>query len=238
MAWQTACADEALIAIATNFLSTAKQIKLEFERTTEHEITLVGGSTGKLYAQIRHGAPFHAFLAADSERPGLLEISGLGVVNSQFTYALGQLVLASSTSISVDENIRVALRNMDGGLVAIANPALAPYGKASQDTLKALQLWTLVEDRLVLGDNVGQTYSMVATGNVKLGFVALSQVADTAISTPVNYTRISTNLHDPIRQDAILLKRGEKNVAARAFLAYLRSEKTRAMLQTFGYGVE
>jgi len=238
VAWQTAYADDALIAVATNFFSTAKQIEMEFERTTEHDVTLVSGSTGKLFAQIRHGAPFHAFLAADSERPTLLVGSGLAVMNSQFTYALGQLALATSTSISIGEDIQVVLRNLDGGLVAIANPALAPYGKASQETLRALQVWTEVKDRLVLGDNVGQTYSMVATGNVALGFVALSHVTNPANSTPVSYTRISSKLHDPIRQDAILLKRGAKNVAARAFLAYLRSAETRAMLLTNGYGVE
>jgi len=231
-------AEEALIAVATNFLGTAKQIESSFENTTQHQVTLVGGSTGKLYAQIRHGAPFDVFLAADRERPLLLEASPFGVDNSRFTYAIGQLALASVNPDRIHADVQESLRHRSAGPFAIANPALAPYGLASRKALQSLQHWAAIEDHIVLGDNVGQTYAMVATGNVQLGIVALSQVMNPTHSIAVTYLRIPTPLHEPIRQDAVLLSHGKENAAARAFLQFLRADMTQALLLKSGYGVE
>lgn len=231
-------AEEALIAVATNFFATAKQIEFSFENSTEHQVTLVSGSTGRIYAQIRHGAPFDAFLAADRKRPLLLEASPFGVGNSRFTYAVGQLALASVNPDRIQTDAQESLRRRLPGPFAIANPALAPYGLASRKALQSLQHWDALEVNIVLGDNVGQTYAMVATGNVQLGIVALSQVMNSTHSNAVSYVRIPTQLHEPIRQDAVLLSHGAENAAARAFLQFLRAEMTRALLLENGYGVE
>ena len=233
-----AFADDALIAVATNFFNSAKEVELRFERSTQHEVTLVSGSTGKLYAQILHGAPFDAFLAADRLRPELLETSEFGVADSQFTYAIGQLVLASSYGNNIGADIRISLQDSATGPFAIANPGLAPYGKASREALQSLQLWAKFEDQVVFGENVGQTYAMIATGNVQLGIVALSQVMNQNHSSTMHYIKITSDLHEPIRQDAVLLAHGAENDAARAFLQFLRADETQELLLKNGYGIE
>ena len=235
---QNVGAEEALIAVATNFFNTAQQIESSFEISTQHQVTLVSGSTGKLYAQIYHGAPFDAFLAADQERPRLLESSPLGVGNSRFTFAIGRLALASASSEHIKADPQESLRRRPNGPFAVANPALAPYGDASRQALQSLQQWAALEGDIVLGENVGQTFAMVATGNVQLGIVALSQAMNPVHSNSVSYVMIPALLHESIRQDAVLLSHGKENLAAREFLKFLRSETTRALLLESGYGVE
>jgi molybdate transport system substrate-binding protein len=235
---QNVNAEEALIAVATNFFNSAKQIESSFERSTQHQVTLVSGSTGKLYAQIRHGAPFDAFLAADQERPRLLEGSPFGVGNSRFTFAIGQLALASARPEHIKADAQESLRQRPNGPFAVANPALAPYGAASREALQSLQQWSALEGDIVLGESVGQTFAMVATGNVQFGIVALSQAMNPVHSNAVSYVRISTLLHESIRQDAVLLSHGKDNLAAREFLKFLRAEVTQALLLDSGYGVE
>ena len=185
---QSVNAEEALIAVATNFFNTAKQIESSFESSTRHQVTLVSGSTGKLYAQIHHGAPFDAFLAADQARPRLLENSPFGVGNSRFTFAIGQLALASASPENIKADVQESLRRRPNGPFAVANPALAPYGDASRKALQSLQQWAALEDDIVLGENVGQAFAMVATGNVQLGIVALSQAMNLFVVCTVKRT--------------------------------------------------
>jgi len=231
-------AGEAMIAVASNFDRTARELEARFEETGIHSITIVSGSTGKLYAQIVNGAPFDAFLSADALRPSLLEAEGRAVEGSRFTYALGRLCLWSPDPRRVAMDGMQTLRAGDFRRLAVANPRLAPYGAAALNTLRAYALDETLADRLVMGENVGQAYSMVATGNAELGFVALAQVLTLHEAAAGSRWDVPADLHDPIRQDAVLLRHGESNTAAAGFLRFMRSPEGRRLIQSFGYEVE
>ena len=173
-----AYAEDVRIAVATNFLATLNEIATTFEKDTGHSAVVSSGSSGKLYAQIIHGAPFDVFLSADSKRPKLLEDDGLAVTGSRFTYAVGRLTLWSSDPDMIKGNGKDVLTNNRFTRLAIANPKTAPYGVAAKSTLQALGLWDYLYDRLVQGENIGQTFQFVYSKNAEIGFVALSQVLD------------------------------------------------------------
>lgn len=228
-----AVAGQATVAVAGNFAEPARIIAERFHAASGHEIRLSAGSTGALYAQIRKGAPYDAFLAADQERPGLLVGSGDAAHGSQFTYAIGRLVLWSRDPGFLEGGGEATLRRGAFRHLAIANPKLAPYGAAAVQVLSALGVLEQVSGKLVQGQNVGQVYQFVASGSAPLGLVALSQV-----SGKFEGARwvVPDSLHDPIRQDAVLLRHGAANSAAADFLAFLRSDGVKSMLETFGYG--
>jgi len=229
---QPAAADEISVAVASNFANAAEAIAHRFAASTEHEVTLVFGSTGKHYAQIRNGAPFEAFLAADARRPEMLESDGLAILGSRFTYAIGRLVLWSPEAGYVDTRGEV-LELGDFRHLAIANPRLAPYGKAAQETLQSRGLWEKLEHRLVRGENIGQAFQFVKSGNAELGFVALSQLMSPKENLEIGSKWVAPEtLHSPIYQQAVLLK---DTVAARAFLAFVKSEEARSIIRSFGY---
>lgn len=228
-------AEEALIAVATNFAGVAQRIETEFEATSDHRVTLVTGSTGKLFAQIVNGAPFDVLLAADQERPRLLEEAGQAVTGSRFTFAIGRLALASADASVIGSSLVDTLSQDGMGKLAIANPELAPYGFASKKTLQTLELWAGARKDVVMGENIGQAYALVATRNAGLGFVALSQVIGQRRPEVLTYIEVPENLHDPIRQDAILLQHGQQNAAATDFLRFLASERVQVLLSDRGY---
>lgn len=217
-------ADEALVAVAANFLKPAEVLAVAFTEETGHTIALASGSTGQHYAQILHGAPYDAFLAADGERPMLL--AAQGVAQDPITYAIGRLAYVSNVPFMPD-TWQAAAANVR--LLAIANPDLAPYGRAAHEALTAVNLWD--EQRTVQGQNVGQAFALVASGNVEGGLVAASMArghdGDTAL--------VSADLHAPILQDAVLLTRAKGNLAAKGFLTYLGSEAALAVIESFGY---
>jgi len=231
-------ADEALIAVATNFADTASVLEERFEAESGQSLTLVSGSTGKLYAQIVNGAPFDALLAADQQRPGLLEQEHLAVQGSRFTYAIGRLILWSPDATRVAADGGATLERLDFRALAIANPRLAPYGTAAEEVIAALGLTDRLKGRLVTGENVGQAYSMVATGNAELGFVALSQVIARAPGHAGSRWDVPVDLYTPIRQDAVLLARAGTNPAATGFLHFLQGEEARRIILSSGYGVQ
>ena len=219
-------AAEALVAVAANFADAANRLAAGFAAMGGHQVVVTTGSTGKVYAQIRHGAPYDVFLSADTERPRLLEQDGLAVPGSRFTYAEGMLAL-----IRADGGPVAFGMIQDGSFqkLALANPRLAPYGLAAEQALRSQGLWQTVQERLVFGENVGQAYALVATGNADLGFVALSQVLTT------NHWPVPPAWHEPIAQDAVLLNRAVANEAAIAFLAFLRTDAARQIIRDFGY---
>lgn len=231
-----AVAAEALAAVASNFSDVAMTLKAEFEANSPHEIGIVTGSTGKLYAQIVNGGPFDVLLAADQERPRLLEISGDAVAGSRFTYAIGQLVLWSPQAAIIGADIASTLGQPRVRKIAIANPALAPYGSAARETLQSLGVWEDARANIVMGENVGQAYALVATGNADLGFVAMSQV----LTAPQRgqYIAVPSTSHQAVRQDAVLLRHGAGNEAARAFLDFLREQPARRLIAASGYLTE
>lgn len=225
-------AEDVHVAVAANFTAAAKQLAAEFAAQSDHRALLSVGSTGKLYAQIAHGAPFQVFLAADQERPARAEREGLAVPGTRFTYATGRIVLYSREPAAIDpQHPRKALEQ--ARRLAIANPRTAPYGRAAVQALERLGLYQPLAERLVTGENIAQTYQFVVTGNAPLGFVAQSQVSG---ETPGSTWLVPQALHDPIAQDAVLLAPGADSAAARAFLAFLRGPKARAVMAAYGYG--
>jgi len=219
------------VAVAANFSDAVKMIAREFEQTSGHRAVLSFGSTGQLYTQIGQGAPFQVFLAADQARPRRAVADGLAVPGSLFTYAVGKIVLFSR-----DPNLvtgEATLRHPRFQKIAIANPTTAPYGAAAVETMTALKVYDALKPRIVQGNNIAQAFQFVQTGNAELGFVALAQVAGREDGSR---WVVPDNLYTPIRQDAVLLKTGADNPAARAFLDFLKGPKAAAIIAKFGYG--
>lgn len=228
-----ALAGQAHVAVASNFAAPMKALAAQFERATGHTLTLSTGATGKFYAQIRNGAPFDVFLAADDETPARLMREG-DAVQSQ-TYAIGRLVLWSNRPGYIDGSDAV-LRTSHFKRLAIANPRLAPYGAAAMETLTRLKLADRMKNKFVIGENIAQTYQFVASGNAELGFVAMSQVMQNGKLNSGSGWLVPSSLHAPIRQDAVLLKRGENNEAARALFDFLKTPTAALILiRNFGY---
>lgn len=228
-----AAADTIRVAVASNFADPLRPIARRFEAGTGHTVILSPGSTGKLFAQIVNGAPFDVFLAADTERPARLERDGVAVPGSRSTYAVGRLILWSPRPGYVDERGAV-LETGRFRHLAIANPKLAPYGKAAREVLEARGLWAALQGRLVRGENIGQAFQFVNSGNAELGLVAYAQVRRPGHPVAGFGWLVPQSLHAPIAQQAVLLKDRD---AARAFLAFLRSEAATEILRGFGYGI-
>ncbi|MCW8888476.1 MAG: molybdate ABC transporter substrate-binding protein [Gammaproteobacteria bacterium] len=225
-------ADEILVAVASNFSSTIREIAERFEASTGHKVKLTFGSTGKHYAQIIHGAPYDLFFAADSRRPERLEQNGNALPQSRFTYAIGRLALWSPLSGYVDSEGRVLEQN-EFHHIAIANPKLAPYGKAAQEIMQQRGVWRVLRGKAVRGENIGQTFQFVKSGNAELGFVAYSQIKRPAQSITGSFWEVPQTLYTPIRQQAVVLKEGE---AALAFAAFVKSPESLEIIRSFGYG--
>ena len=228
-----ALAGESRVAVAANFREAAIEIGSAFKLATGHSVLFSFGSTGQLYAQIAFGAPFDVFLSADSARVAKTIEEGLAVPGSRFTYATGRIAL-----FSADKNLVAGPETLRDGRfskLAIAEPSVAPYGAAAVETMRALAAYDVVSNRIVRGLNVAQAYQFVQTGNADLGFVALSQVAR---HTEGSRWIVPSRLHDPINQDAVMLKRGGGNEAAKAFVTFLAGSEAGAILDTYGYGQE
>ncbi|MCZ6475720.1 MAG: molybdate ABC transporter substrate-binding protein [Gammaproteobacteria bacterium] len=226
-------AESVAVAVAANFYAPMDALVQDFEIRTDHDVMLISGSTGSLYAQIVNGAPYDVFIAADARRPALLATSGLGVVQSQITVALGQLVLWTADRDLIDGRDLSLLRDSGIRFLAIANPDLAPYGEAARQALVAMNLWERWASRLVYGENVAQAYAMVATGNAEFGLIARSQISGEVGQS--GYLLVPQTLYEPIRQDAILLERGAGNTAAITLLEFLSTAEARTVIRKFGY---
>lgn len=229
-----AAAEEVHVAVAANFAAPMERIAAEFARDTGNKALVSAGGTGKLYSQINNGAPFEVFLSADEATPAKLEQEGLGVAGSRFTYAIGKLVLWSSKPGHVDPQGEV-LKKGDFRHLAIANPKLAPYGRAAQEVLEKRGVWQQLQSRLVFGENIAQAHQFVSSGNAELGFVALSQIRQDSAEHQGSFWLVPQALYAPIRQDAILLARGKGKTAAEQLLKYLKSDKAATIIKRYGY---
>lgn len=229
----SACADEVAVAVAANFTAPMQKIVTEFEKDTGHKVATAFGATGKFYAQIKNGAPFEVLLAADDETPVRLIKEGAAVTGSQLTYAIGKLVLWSANPALVDPAGDV-LKNGSFDHLAIANPKLAPYGSAAVDVMKSLAVHDAWQARIVTGESIAQTYQFISSGNAQLGFVALSQVLKDG-KTEGSAWVVPAKLYSPIRQDAVMLARGKGKPAAEALLQYLKTDKAKTIIKSFGY---
>lgn len=229
-------ADTTLVAVASNFTKPMTEIAAEFEKATGHSAKLSFGSSGKFVSQFENGAPFEVFLSADDKSPLKLEQSGFAVANSHFTYALGKLVLWSNSANYVDSRGEI-LNKGEFKHFALADPKLAPYGAAAVEFLKHKNLFDKLQPLFVLGENISQTHQFISTGNAELGFVALSQVSENGKITSGSGWVVPANLYVPIKQDAVLLKTGEENPAAKALLDYLKSPTAKTIIQKYGYNL-
>ena len=230
-----AAAAQATVAVATNFLVPLRSLAEEFAARTGHSLRISSGSTGQLYAQITNGAPYDVFLSADAARPLRLEEAGATLPGTRRTYALGRIVLWSAEPGRVDAGGAEALGTLGNAKIAIANPEVAPYGVASQETLGRLGFWEPLQDRIVRGINVAQVFQFIGTGNAAMGFIAMSQLAGRPKGREGSIWLVPTDLHGPIRQDMVLMKRAEGNEAASAFLDFLAAPDILARIESFGY---
>ena len=234
----TPSTNTATVAVAANFLSAAGELVADFESNSQYTVKLVSASTGALYAQIKNGAPFDVLLAADQERPRRLESEGLAVTGSRFVYALGALSLCSRDAELPLIDGASELQGDFSGRLAIANPAVAPYGVAAEEVLAALQLADRLSQSLVKAESVAQAYVMVATGNVDYGFVARASVINDPVRNPASCWSVPASLHSPLRQEAVLLKRAADNKAAVAFVRYLAGPDAELIIKRHGYDIE
>ncbi|MDR3212310.1 MAG: molybdate ABC transporter substrate-binding protein [Azoarcus sp.] len=227
-------AGEVSVAVAANFTAPMQDIAVAFEKDTGHKAVPSFGSTGQLYTQIKNGAPFEVFLAADDSTPAKLEQEGGTVAGSRFTYAIGTLVLWSAKEGVVDGKGEVLNK---GGFahISIADPVKAPYGTAAVEVLKKLGLHEALTAKIVTGNNIAQAHQFVSTGNAELGFVALSQVYKEGKLTSGSAWIVPENLYEPILQDAVLLAKGKDNAAAAALVKYLREPKAAEIIKSYGY---
>jgi len=224
------------VAVAANFTDAMRDIVPLFEKATGHTVKVSFGSTGKLYAQIENGAPFDVFLAADAKRPTKAEHENLAVPSTRFTYAKGKLALWSATANLFNDG-EAYLKQGAFKRAAIANPKTAPYGLAAQQVMEHLNLWQPLQNKLVRGDSIAQTFQFVATRNAQIGFVALSQV-NAWTGDAGSFWEIPENYYAPIAQQAVLLKRGKDNPAAKAFIEFLKGPSAQTVISHYGYGVE
>lgn len=230
----TAQAAEVQVAVAANFTAPIQAIAADFEKDTGHKLVAAYGATGQFYTQIKNGAPFEVFLSADDSAPQKLESEGDTVKGSRFTYAIGTLALWSAKQGYVDSKGQVLKDNQYQHL-SIANPKAAPYGLAATQVLAKLGLSEKVKDKLVEGQNITQAYQFVSTGNAELGFVALSQIYKDGKVSSGSAWIVPAQMHDPIKQDAVILNKGKDNPAAQALVDYLKGPKAAAIIQSYGY---
>lgn len=225
---------QAQVAVAANFAEPIKAIAAVLEKTTGHTIKVTLGATGKLYAQIKNGAPFDVLLSADTATPEKLEKEGLGQPGSRFTYATGKLVLWSAKVGRVDDKGQV-LKAADLGKVSFANPKVAPYGAATVQTIDKLGLTAALTPKLVQGESIGQTYTFASTGNADVGFVAMSQVLEGGRLKSGSMWVVPQELYSPIRQDAVVMQKSASNEAAQALMKLLKSPNIKDLIRSYGY---
>jgi len=227
-------ADDVQVAVAANFSAPMQQIAAEFEKDTGHRAVLSFGATGKFFAQIVNGAPFEVLLSADDETPARLEKELLAAPHTRFTYAIGKLVLWSARAGTVDASGEV-LKSGQFRHLALANPKTAPYGAAAIEAMNRLGVLERLAPRFVQGENIAQAYQFAASGNAELGFVALSQVYKDGSITSGSAWIVPATLYAPIRQDAVVLAKAQRNPTAAVLMDYLRTNKARAIMKSYGY---
>lgn len=228
--------EEVHVAVASNFVGPLRKLSVEFRKQSGHELVIASGATGRLFAQIKNGAPFDVLLAADEKTPRQLDVEGLAVPGTRFTFAVGQLVLFSARPNFLADAPAV-LRAGTFARLAIANPKLAPYGAAATAALRALGLLEKLTPKLVQGENIAQALQFIDSGNAELGFVAYSQVLESGKSRAGSLWLVPAELYPPIRQDALILRRSATRPGPREFVRFLKSDAARRLIAQAGYAL-
>lgn len=224
------------IAVASNFVYTLKLLSEDFNKQTGHALRISSASTGKLYAQIQHGAPFDVFLAADEKRPDLLISENKADESSAHVYALGRLVLVSN--IAVEDGCQSVLTSPQLKRLSLANPKTAPYGVAAKQVLENLSLWSSLESRLVKGENIAQALQFFVTKNAQAGFVAQSMLMmDKKVGHSCVWD-IPGEMYLPIKQKMVVLNKAKDRPALQAFIQYMKTEAAKEIIRSSGYDVQ
>jgi molybdate transport system substrate-binding protein len=226
-------AAELRVAVASNFAPVMEKLRAVFEQNSGHSIIIIAGATGQHYTQITNGAPFDVFIAADDERPARLASEGHAVAGSTFTYAIGRLVLWSADARTVDVKAAV-LHTGSFRHLAIADPKLAPYGKAAEEVLRGMNLWDTLQGRMVFGENISQTLQFVQSGNAELGFIAKSQWLEVDSGIHGSVWEVPAELHTPIVQQGVLVR---TSPAGSEFVTFIQGEYARSIIMNAGYSV-
>lgn len=231
-----AYADTVSVAVASNFANALGVLAEAFAVASGHVVRASAASTGALHSQIVSGAPYEVLLAADTASVDRLVSERLALPQTRFVYATGRLVLWSAQSDRIDAQDTVLAR-AGTGHVAIANPKTAPYGAAAMSVIQSMGLTQQLKPRLVIGQSVAQAFHFVASGHAEMGFVAWSQVLASGVPPVGSYWLVPPEIHAPIRQEAVVLKTGELNPAAAAFMAYLKSDEAKGLIRSLGYDI-
>jgi molybdate transport system substrate-binding protein len=224
------------VAAAADLSFAMKEIAANFEKATGCTVRVSTGSSGNFLSQIENGAPFDVFFSADIEYPKKLEAEGLAVPGSTYLYAVGKIVLWARNDSRLDISKGLAaLREQSIQKVAIANPLHAPYGRAAEEALRNSGVYDAVRDRFVLGENISQAAEFVESGNADTGILALSLVLSPGLKEKGRFWRIPENLYAPIQQGVVLVSASQNPQGARAFLDYIKSPATAALLERYGF---
>ena len=223
------------IASAANLTYVMPELITEFESDHKNvNVRLSLASTGALYSQIRNGAPYDIFLAADEKRPTLLYKQG-HTDGKAFVYAKGSIVLISDKNLAVTDGLE-SLLSSGFKKIVIANPMHAPYGMAAKEALEGAGLWEMLRPKLIYAENIGQAAHFVLSGSVQAGFLAESLLKTFKLQN-LNFYPVSKESFSPILQRGVVLKRrGRASGAARMFKKFLFSEKAKTILKKYGYG--
>jgi molybdate transport system substrate-binding protein len=223
------------IATAANFSPVLKTLIVEFTEQTQIPTQIISSATGALYQQIKHGAPFDVFLSADHVRPQKLADDKLTIAGSLQPYAYGQLALWSAKP-SINLSLAffhddLGAKSLSKNRFAIANPDIAPYGKAAKQVLTSLNAWKNYQKKLIIGININQTFQQIRSQAVNAGIVAYSQL----VINKLEGFLIPKDYYQPIKQSMVILKSSKQQANAKIFSQYLLSEKTQRRIKAFGY---
>ncbi|MFK8053490.1 MAG: molybdate ABC transporter substrate-binding protein [Woeseiaceae bacterium] len=230
-----ASSERVVVAAASNFVATAEILARLYEQDTGQAVVVVAGSSGKHFAQMMNGAPFDILLSADQQKPAELFARGL-LGEAPKTYAIGRLVAWSATQCRADSDLALAIDELSGQTIAIANPAVAPYGVAAKEVLTALLDTDTLLSQMVFGENISQVFQFAISGNVDFAFLARSQwIRNRVLHARGCHWLVPKQWHRPVIQQAGLSARAVSNPSARSFYRFLFSDAARKIIEDSGF---
>jgi len=226
------------VAAAADLKFAMEELSKEFERKTGTRVEMTIGASGNFFGQIQSGAPFDLFFSADMEYPKKLEAAGFAESGTPFEYALGQILIwtPAGSLVNVAQDRWNALLDARVQKIAIANPALAPYGRAAVSALQKAGIYQQVKTKLVYGENISQAAQFVQSGNAQAGIIAHSLALSPGMKEGKMWV-IPTDMHPPIEQGAIVLKNSKNKAAALEFLNFVKSSAGKAILEKHGFAI-